>query len=122
MMPVMTFTEGRCVAMIRCMPTARAICARRTMYSSTSLRATIIRSASSSMTITMCGMYSRWRPIDLAGAARLSSFALYAVDVAHAERRQGAVAVLHLLDAPGQRAAALRVSVTTGAIRCGIAW
>ena len=51
--PVMTSTDGRCVASSRCIPTARAICARRAIDSSTSLRATIIRSASSSMTTTM---------------------------------------------------------------------
>jgi hypothetical protein len=35
--PVMTSTEGRCVAMIRWMPEARAICARRWMQASISL-------------------------------------------------------------------------------------
>lgn len=34
--PVMTSTEGRCVAIIRCIPAARAICARRQIASSTS--------------------------------------------------------------------------------------
>ena len=47
--PVITSTEGRCVARIRWMPTARAIWASRAMDSSTSLLATIIRSASSSI-------------------------------------------------------------------------
>ena len=51
--PVMTSTDGRCVARIRWMPTARAICARRVIDSSTSRAAVIMRSASSSMTITM---------------------------------------------------------------------
>ena len=37
------------------MPTARAICARRAIDCSTSLLATIIRSASSSITTTMNG-------------------------------------------------------------------
>jgi hypothetical protein len=50
--PVITSTEGRCVARIRWMPTARAICARRVIASSTSCEETIIRSASSSITIT----------------------------------------------------------------------
>ena len=50
MMPVMTSTEGLWVAIIRCMPAALAICASRAIYSSTSFAATIIRSASSSMT------------------------------------------------------------------------
>ncbi len=53
--PVMTSTDGRCVARIRWMPTARAICASRAIDSSTSLLATIIRSASSSITTTMKG-------------------------------------------------------------------
>ena len=51
--PVITSTDGRCVARIRWMPTARAICARRVIDSSTSCAETIIRSASSSITITM---------------------------------------------------------------------
>ena len=53
--PVMTSTDGRCVARIRWMPTARAICASRAIDSSTSLPATIIRSASSSISTTMKG-------------------------------------------------------------------
>ena len=51
--PVMTSTEGRCVASTRWMPVARARAARRLMLSSTSAAATIIRSASSSMMNTM---------------------------------------------------------------------
>ena len=53
MRPVMTSTDGRWVARIRWMPTARAIWARRVIDSSTSCAETIMRSASSSMTITM---------------------------------------------------------------------
>ena len=52
-MPVMTSTDGRCVASTRWMPTARDFWARRMMQSSTSAGATIIRSASSSMTTSM---------------------------------------------------------------------
>ena len=55
MSPVMTSTDGRWVARMRWIPTARAICASRAIDSSTSLLATIIRSASSSMTTTMKG-------------------------------------------------------------------
>ena len=51
--PVMMSAEGRCVATTRWMPTARASCATRQISSSTSLPATIIRSASSSMTMMM---------------------------------------------------------------------
>ena len=50
--PVSTSTEGRWVATIRWMPTARAIWARRAIDVSTSDEATIIRSASSSITMT----------------------------------------------------------------------
>ena len=51
--PVMTFTEGLWVAITRWMPAALANWARRQMESSTSPGATIIRSASSSMMITI---------------------------------------------------------------------
>ena len=51
--PVITSTDGRCVAIMRWMPTARAICAMRQMLASTSRAATIMRSLSSSTTITM---------------------------------------------------------------------
>ena len=53
--PVMTSTRGLCVASTRWMPTARAFCARRITESSTSAGATIIRSASSSITHRMYG-------------------------------------------------------------------
>ena len=58
MSPVMMSVDGRWVATIRWMPTARASCAIRQISSSTSPAATIIRSASSSTTITM---YASWR-------------------------------------------------------------
>jgi hypothetical protein len=51
--PVMMSVEGRWVAMIKWIPTARASCAMRQISSSISPAATIIRSASSSITITM---------------------------------------------------------------------
>ena len=53
MMPVITSTDGRCVATIRWMPVARASCANRQISVSTFPGATSIRSASSSMMITM---------------------------------------------------------------------
>ncbi len=53
--PVMTSTDGRCVAMMTWMPAARAICARRCTAASISLPATIIRSAISSITTTRNG-------------------------------------------------------------------
>ena len=54
--PVITSAEGRWVAMMRCIPEARPIWATRQMDSSTSLAATSIRSASSSMTTTTWGI------------------------------------------------------------------
>ena len=55
MMPVMTSEDGRWVATMRYMPAARAFCAMRQIEVSTSLAATIMRSASSSMTMTISG-------------------------------------------------------------------
>ena len=57
MVPVIIFTEGRCVAIIKCIQTARANCAKRAMGISTSLPAVIIKSANSSTTKTMNGKY-----------------------------------------------------------------
>jgi hypothetical protein len=53
--PVITFTDGRCVARIRWMPMARAFCASSASGFSTSPCTVIIRSASSSMITTMYG-------------------------------------------------------------------
>ena len=53
--PVITSTDGRCVASTRWMPTARDFCARRMIASSTSCGLTIIRSASSSITTSRYG-------------------------------------------------------------------
>ena len=53
MRPVTTLVEGRWVAMMRWMPAARASWAMRLMENSTSLPTFIMRSASSSMTMTM---------------------------------------------------------------------
>ena len=58
MSPVITSTDGRCVARIRWMPAARAFCAMRAMSSSIFLPVTIMRSASSSTTTTMSGISS----------------------------------------------------------------
>ena len=59
--PVITSARGLWVAMTRCMPAARPIWATRQTDSSTSLEATIIRSASSSMKMTTWGrMGSPW--------------------------------------------------------------
>ena len=53
--PVMTSTDGRCVARTRWMPTARDFWASRITESSTSCGEIIIRSASSSMTTSRYG-------------------------------------------------------------------
>ena len=63
--PVTTFTDGRWVARTMWMPVARAFWASRTIGSSTFLPSRIIRSASSSMMITMYGIRS-------VGSARVS--------------------------------------------------
>ena len=60
--PVITLTEGLCVAMTRWIPAALASCDKRTIASSTSPGATIIRSASSSTIITICGSFLKSSP------------------------------------------------------------
>ena len=62
--PVITLTDGRCVAIIKCSPAALAICARRQIAVSTSFEATIIKSASSSTIITICGNFSYFGSFD----------------------------------------------------------
>ena len=64
MRPVMTSTDGRCVATIRWMPAARAFCARRVIGSSTLRPTVIIRSASSSMITTTLGRCSCRSAVD----------------------------------------------------------
>ena len=53
MIPVITFTDGLCVATIKCIPIALANCAKRAIGVSTSLPAVIIKSANSSITKTI---------------------------------------------------------------------
>ena len=91
--PVMMSTDGRCVASTRWMPTARDFCARRMIESSTSAGATIIRSASSSITHRMYGQ--RRLAGRGAGAVQLD-------DVAGARLPHHLVAVLHLADQVGE--------------------
>jgi hypothetical protein len=55
-MPVITSTLGLWVATTRCIPTARAFWASLMTASSTLAAAVIIRSASSSMTMTTYGI------------------------------------------------------------------
>ena len=91
--PVMMSVEGRWVASTRWMPVARDFCARRMIESSTSAGATIIRSASSSITQRMCG--SGASPCLRAGAVELGEVA--AAGLAH-----DPVAALHLADQVGE--------------------
>ena len=56
--PVMTSTEGRCVATMRWIPTARAFWANRVMGSSIARPDVSIKSARSSITITTYGIVS----------------------------------------------------------------
>ena len=60
--PVITSTDGRCVASTRWMPTARDFCASRMIASSTSCGEIIIRSASSSITTSRYGSGFSPRP------------------------------------------------------------
>src|SRR5258708_3708376 len=70
--PVMTSTEGRCVAMMRWMPTARAFWARRVTESSTSFDATIIRSPNSSLMLTLyCTRSGIWGGAERGSAGTL---------------------------------------------------
>ena len=98
MTPVITFTDGRCVASTRWIPTARAICAMRTTESSTARPATIIRSLSSSTMITMKGKRSNMFPSSLPA----SHFSPVARDVAHCGVGEELVAALHLGNGPFQ--------------------
>ena len=56
--PVMTLVDGRWVASIKCMPTARDIWANFTIPLSISLGYFIMKSANSSITKTMNGIFS----------------------------------------------------------------
>ena len=53
--PGMTLTDGRCVARMRCMPTARDFCASAMSDVSTSAGAVSMRSANSSTIMTIQG-------------------------------------------------------------------
>ena len=56
--PVITSTDGLCVAITRCIPAALAFCANLHIESSTSLEETIIKSANSSIIINICGNFT----------------------------------------------------------------
>ena len=114
--PVITSTEGRCVARMRWMPAARAFCASRAISSSTFLPVSIIMSASSSTTTTIQGSFASTgaSPSEPSGrnsgsligappSGRRAHLAVVAADVAHPQRRHQPVAPVHLHDAPAQR-------------------
>ena len=63
--PVITSVLGLCVATIRCIPAARASCVILIMLSSTSLLATIIKSANSSIITKINGSFSNSGFLDL---------------------------------------------------------
>ena len=80
MVPVMTSMEGRWVARMRWMPMARAFWARRMTSSSISRAEAIIRSANSSMMITMYGIGSLSSSCSRSSSSdwmSISSFLLY---------------------------------------------
>ena len=108
--PVTTVACGRCVARIRWMPTARAFCARRTMKLSTSLPLVIIKSASSSMMITMYGSFlgifassSGVRGLEPLDQLLLRQLVVV-LDVSHAGLGEELVPLVHLLARPFQHA------------------
>ena len=110
--PVMTSTEGLCVAIIRCIPAALAICARRQILSSTSFGEAIIRSASSSIIITICGIKS---DSPFSAFIALKPF-ISLTECSAKELYLASISLTAQLRAP----AAFLGSVTTGIIRCGI--
>ncbi len=128
--PVITSTEGLCVANIKCTPAARAFCARRVINSSTFLPTTIIRSANSSITNTMsgiCSCGSGLSGVTLKGlvsgvpafcASRI--FWLYPARLRtprfDISRKRWSISPAHQTSA----LAACFISVTTGASKCGM--
>ncbi len=117
MRPVITSTDGRCVARIRWMPAARAFCAIRAISSSTFLPTTIIRSASSSITTTMLRQpRERFRLVRREAERVRQLFVAFrgfvdlvvvAGEVTHAELAHQLVAALHFGDRPVERVAGL---------------
>ena len=72
--PVITSTEGRWVAITMWIPDARAICASRCMQASISFPATIMRSAISSTITTMNGSVSgKYSSVSMIGSPVCSS-------------------------------------------------
>lgn len=99
--PVRTLTDGLWVAMIRWIPAARASWARRQIASSTSPGATIIRSASSSTMITICGIFSG--AFSPSGTRILATFFVIFSKITYPIFRKGIVTAGHLGNSPVQR-------------------
>ena len=110
--PVITSTEGLCVAITKCIPAALAFCARRQIDSSTSFAATIIKSASSSIIITIWGSFPISPSFSTAWLYPFKSLTPFSANK------------LYLLSiswtAHAKAPAAFLGSVTTGISKCGI--
>jgi len=111
-MPVITSTDGRWVAIIKCIPAALAFWANLQIESSTSFAATIIKSANSSIIITICG--------NVPVPSSFSANALYPFK----SLTPFCANTLYLLSisctAHAKAPAAFLGSVTTGINKCGI--
>ena len=121
MTPVMTLTDGLWVAITRWIPAALASWARRQMESSTSLDATIIRSASSSMMITSWGSFAGiWSAGTSPASIRLFTLALYPFKSLTLLWANFWYRSIISATAQFKAPAAFLGSVTTGIRRCGI--
>ena len=128
--PVMTSTEGRWVATTKWIPHALAFCARRAMGSSTFLPTTIIKSANSSITMTINGNSSSGSGLSgvkvKGWGIGLPSFTASRTLTLYPARLRTPSADISLyrrsISATPQLRAfpAWRISVITGANRCGI--
>ena len=123
MRPVTTSTLGRWVASTRWMPEARASCVMRTIESSTSRGATIMRSASSSTTTSRYGygVSTRSLPagstISFASTARLKSSMWRKPNDARSSYRMSISLTTHW-----SASAAFFGFVMMGVMRCGTPW
>ena len=110
--PVITSTDGLCVAIIKCIPAALAFCAKRQIESSTSFAATIIKSANSSIIINICGNFPTPSSFSINALYPFKSLTPFCANK------------LYLLSisctAHANAPAAFLGSVTTGINKCGI--
>ena len=123
MVPVTMSTDGRCVAMMRWMPAARAICARRCTAALDLLagddhqigelvdddddvrhrlgRHLLLLVDGFAGAVVEAGLHGARKM--LAAALRLAHARVEGFDVAHRQRRHALVALLHLADGPVER-------------------